>query len=380
MHSAITPEAAMFREEVRGFIRENLPAEMVEHGGGVFSSNKAHIKYWQRALYEKGWGAPGWPVEYGGAGWSATQKYIFDEEMHVAGAPRALPYGTSVVGPVIYTFGSDAQKRRHLPGILSGDVWWCQGYSEPGAGSDLAAVKMAAVRDGDFYVVNGQKAWTSFAHMSDWIFCLVRTGGGGTKPQEGISFLLLDLKTPGIEVRPVISIDGEHHLNETFYTDVRVPVENRVGEEGMGWTYAKFLLQHERTAIAGVTASRLALERLRAVVSVPLAGGVALIEDAAFRRKLSEIAIKLRGLEYTDLRGLCDLEAGRPVGAETSMLKIYGSEVQQGLQELALEAAGYYGAQFGAPAREYLFGRAASIYGGTNEIQRGVMAKGVLGL
>lgn len=379
MKLSITLEAAAFREEVQAFIKQHLPPEMVEHSGNVFSSNKAHIKYWQKALYEKGWAAPGWPVEYGGVGWSATQKFIFDEEMHIAGAPRALPYGTSMVGPVIYTFGSHAQKQQHLPGILSGDVWWCQGYSEPGAGSDLAAVKTSAVRDGGFYVVNGQKAWTSFAHMSDWIFCLVRTGGG-TKPQEGISFLLLDLKTPGIDIRPVISIDGEHHLNETFYTDVRVPVENRVGEEGMGWTYAKFLLQHERTAIAGVTASRLALERLRRFASAPLGGGAALIEDAAFCRKLSEIAIKLSGLEYTDLRGLCDLEAGRPVGAETSMLKIYGSEVQQGLQELALEVAGYYGAQFGAAAREYLFGRAASLYGGTNEIQRGVMAKAVLGL
>jgi len=364
---------------VRAFIKRKLPAEMVEHSGAVFTSNKAHIKYWQRVLFEQGWGAPGWPVEYGGAGWSAAQKFIFDEEMHIAGAPRALPYGTSMVGPVIYTFGSEAQRQRHLPGIVSGDVWWCQGYSEPGAGSDLAAVKMSAVRDGGFYIVNGQKAWTSFAHMSDWIFCLVRTGGG-TKPQEGISFLLMDLKTPGIEVRPVISIDGAHHLNETFYTDVRVPAENLIGEEGMGWTYAKFLLLHERTAIAGVTASRLALQRLRALVSIPVAGGGALIEDAAFQRKLTGIAIKLKGLEFTELRGLSDLEAGRPAGAETSMLKIYGSEVQQGLQELALEAAGYYGAQFGDAACGYLFGRAASLYGGTNEIQRGVIAKAVLGL
>ncbi|MDO9460224.1 MAG: acyl-CoA dehydrogenase family protein [Alphaproteobacteria bacterium] len=379
MDLMITPEAAAFREEVRGFIRENLPADMVDHGGGVFSSDKAHIKYWQKALFEKGWAAPGWPVEYGGAGWSATQKFIFDEEMHVAGAPRALPYGTSMVGPVIYTFGSEAQKRRFLPGILSGDVWWCQGYSEPGAGSDLANVKTAAVRDGDHYIVNGQKAWTSFAHMSDWIFCLVRTGGG-TKPQEGISFLLMDLKTPGLEIRPVISIDGLHHLNETFFTDVRVPVENRIGEEGMGWTYAKFLLQHERTAIAGVTASRLALERLHIAAAAPPPGGAPLIEDAAFRHKLAEIGVKLSGLEYTDLRGLCDLEAGRPVGAETSMLKIHGTEVQQGLQELAVEAAGYYGAQFAPEARNYLFGRAASLYGGSNEIQRGVIAKAVLGL
>lgn len=379
MHLSISPEAAAFRAEVRAFIKRKLPAEMVEHSGAVFTSNKAHIKYWQRVLFEQGWGAPGWPVEYGGAGWSAAQKFIFDEEMHIAGAPRALPYGTSMVGPVIYTFGSEAQRQRHLPGIVSGDVWWCQGYSEPGAGSDLAAVKMSAVRDGDFYVVNGQKAWTSFAHLSDWIFCLVRTSGG-TKPQEGISFLLMDLKTPGIEVRPVISIDGAHHLNETFYTDVRVPAENLIGEEGMGWTYAKFLLLHERTAIAGVTASRLALQRLRALVSIPVAGGGALIEDAAFRRKLTGIAIKLKGLEFTELRGLSDLEAGRPAGAETSMLKIYGSEVQQGLQELALEAAGYYGAQFGDAACGYLFGRAASLYGGTNEIQRGVIAKAVLGL
>lgn len=379
MQLSITPAAAAFRAEVRAFIQQKLPAEMVEHGGAVFSSSKAHIKYWQRALFEKGWAAPGWPVEYGGAGWSATQKFIFDEEMHIAGAPRALPYGVAMAGPVIYTFGSPAQKQRFLPGILTGETWWCQGYSEPGAGSDLAAVKTSAVRDGDHYIVNGQKAWTSFAHISDWIFCLVRTGGGA-KPQEGISFLLLDLKTPGLEIRPVISIDGLHHLNEVFFTGARVAVENRIGEEGMGWTYAKFLLQHERTAIAGVTASRLALERLRAMAAAPAPGGAPMLEDAAFRRKLAEIGVKLSGLEYTDLRGLCDLEAGRPVGAETSMLKIIGTEVQQGLQELAVEMAGYHAGQFAPEARQYLFGRAASLYGGTNEIQRGVIAKAVLGL
>lgn len=398
MDLSSSPEITAFRQEVRDFIAQNLPPEIVEPHQSSFFARFENIRRWHKILHEKGWAAPGWPVKYGGAGWNAEQTFVFEDEISKVRAPRLLPFGVSMVGPVIYTFGSDAQKQRHLPGILSGDVQWCQGYSEPGAGSDLANIKTTAVRDGDHYVVNGQKIWTSFAHMSDWIFCLVRTSATG-KPQEGISFLLIDLKTPGIEIKPIVSIDGLHHLNETFFTNVRVPADGLIGEEGMGWTYAKFLLQHERTAIAGVAASRMALEKLRELAIETNCDGMRMIDDAEFRRKLMQVEIKLTALEYTDLRGLADQAAGKPIGPETSMLKITGTEVQQGVHELAVELAGYYagplvremlegksnapaiGPEWAMPAiGQYLFGRAATLYGGTNEIQRGVIAKAVLGL
>lgn len=399
MDLSLTPEVTAFQEEVREFIRENLPKEIIERNPVGFSSNKENIRRWHKILHDKGWVSPSWPVEYGGTGWSATQKFIFDEELSTCGAPRLLPFGLSMVGPVIYSFGTEEQKQQHLPGIRSGDTWWCQGYSEPGAGSDLASLKTTAVRDGDHYIVNGQKIWTSYAHQADWIFCLVRTDPD-VKPQEGISFLLIDMKTPGVEVKPIVSIDGLHHLNETFFSDVRVPVANRIGEENKGWTYAKFLLMHERTSIAGVAASRQNLQRIREIAKQPVPGAdTALIADPDFGRKLAEIDVKLTALEYTNLRSLSDQEAGRPMGAETSMLKIVGTEVQQALQELAVELAGLYMAPYVPQAFEgswneppigpdwamaatgqYSFGRAATIYGGSNEIQRGVIAKAVLGL
>lgn len=393
MNLSSGPETDAFRREVREFIAQNLPKDIVEPYQAGFFARFEHIHRWHKILHAKGWAAPGWPVEYGGAGWTAEQKFVFEEEISLARAPRLLPFGLSMVGPVIYTFGSEAQKCRHLPGILSGDVQWCQGYSEPGAGSDLANIRTTAVRDGDHYVVNGQKIWTSFAHLSDWIFCLVRTSAAG-KPQEGISFLLIDLKTPGIEIKPIVSIDGLHHLNETFFTDVRVPLDGLVGQEGMGWTYAKFLLQFERSAIAGAAASRVALESLRNA-----AKAVGLMDDPDFRRKVMEVEVKLTALEYTDFRGLADQAAGKAAGAETSLLKITGTEVQQSLHELGIELAGYYaaplvpdmleggsnalpiGPEWAMPATGmYLLGRAATLYGGTNEIQRGVIAKAVLGL
>ncbi len=399
MDIALTKDDEAFRREVRQFIREKLPkslAEMVTVGA---AAERSVLRQWHKSLYERGWIAVNWPVEYGGTGWTATQKFVFNEEMALANAPRLSPFGLSMVGPVIYTFGNEAQKKQHLSGILSGDTWWCQGYSEPGAGSDLANLKTTAVRQGDHYVVNGQKIWTSYAHEADWIFCLVRTSDTA-KPQEGISFLLIDMKTPGIQVRPIISIDGLHHLNEVFFTDVKVPAGNLIGEENQGWTYAKFLLVNERTGIAGVPESKKKIAGIRAIAQKERRGdGNALALDHDFRRKLAEIEIKLAGLEYTNLRILADAAAGRAPGPSSSILKIVGSEIQQSLAELAVEVVAFYALPFQreqllrlsneepvgpdyavAVTSSYNFGRAASIYGGSNEIQRNVIAKAVLGL
>jgi len=399
MDIALTKDDEAFRREVRQFIREKLPkslAEMVTVGA---AAERSVLRQWHKSLYERGWIAVNWPVEYGGTGWTATQKFVFNEEMALANAPRLSPFGLSMVGPVIYTFGNEAQKKQHLSGILSGDTWWCQGYSEPGAGSDLANLKTTAVRQGDHYVVNGQKIWTSYAHEADWIFCLVRTSDTA-KPQEGISFLLIDMKTPGIQVRPIISIDGLHHLNEVFFTDVKVPAGNLIGEENQGWTYAKFLLVNERTGIAGVPESKKKIAGIRAIAQKERRGdGIALALDHDFRCKLAEIEIKLAGLEYTNLRILADAAAGRAPGPSSSILKIVGSEIQQSLAELAVEVVAFYALPFQreqllrlsneepvgpdyavAVTSSYNFGRAASIYGGSNEIQRNVIAKAVLGL
>jgi alkylation response protein AidB-like acyl-CoA dehydrogenase len=312
--------------------------------------------------------------------------------------PEILPFGTLMVGPVIYTFGTEAQKQRFLPKILTGEEWWCQGYSEPGSGSDLASLQTRAVRDGDHYIVNGTKTWNSLAHLADWTFCLVRTSSEG-KPQEGISFLLIDMTTPGIDPTPIVSIDNAHHLNMTFYTDVRVPVENRIGEENKGWTYAKFLLGHERSGIADVGLSKQRLRRLKEIASSEYAGGTSLIEDSDFSGKVAEAEINLTALEYLNLRFLADEASGREIGAEASMLKIRGSEIRQQLTELTIEALGYYQIPFepeqltdrwnepsigpeyaAAQMPQYLFSRAATIYGGSNEIQRNIIAKMVLGL
>ena len=399
MNIDFTPEDEAFRDEVRGFIAANLPRECADSPALGVMTDKSVVKRWHKTLYEKGWAAPAWPEEYGGTGWNATQRFIFNEEIARANAPRLMPFGLTMVGPVIYTFGNAEQKSRHLQGILSGDVWWCQGYSEPGAGSDLASLKTTAVRDGDHYVVNGQKIWTSYAHEADWIFCLVRTEQS-VKRQEGISFLLIDMTTPGIEVRPIISIAGLHHLNEVFFTDVKVPVQNLIGEENKGWTYAKYLLVHERTSIGGVPESKKKAAHIRAIARAERnADGGALMDDPAFQRKLAEIEVRLTSLEYMNLRILADAAAGKAVGPQSSLLKIVGSEVQQALGELAVEAVGYYiepvgqGAlPGGANARgigpahawnvwaDYGYGRAASIYGGSNEIQHDVIAKAILNL
>ncbi len=399
MDLSMSPEDEQFRKQVAQFFEQKLPANLKKNLKDGLSVPRDQMVPWHRALYEQGWAAPSWPPEHGGTGWTPTQKHIFNEEFARANAPRLQAFGITMVGPVIYTFGNDEQKAQHLPGILSGDVWWCQGYSEPGSGSDLASLRTSAVRDGDDYVVNGHKIWTTNAHMADWIFCLVRTNADG-KPQEGISFLLIDMKTPGIDVKPIISIDDQHHLNEVFFTDVRVPATNRVGDENKGWTYAKFLLQNERTGIAGVPESKKKIERLRRMASKESDGdGAILADDPGFQRKLAEVEVKLTSLEYANLRILSDMAKGNDAGPASSILKIVGTEVQQRLTELAVEALAFYAAPSQKqqilgltneemvgpdhalmPMADYMFLRASSIYGGSNEIQRNVIAKGVLGL
>jgi len=398
MNLEFTPEEIAFRDEVRSFIAANYPKELAERDLEA-DMTREQILAWHKVLGKKGWSAPAWPKEYGGTGWTPTQRYIWSEENAHVDAVMPLPFGINMVGPVIYTFGSQEQKDRHLPGILSGDVWWCQGYSEPGAGSDLASLKTTAVRDGDHYVINGQKTWTTLAQHADWGFFLCRTDPKAAKPQEGISFILIDMKTPGIEVRPIITLDGGHEVNEVWLTDVRVPVENLVGTENEGWTYAKFLLAHERSGIAGVARSKRGVEKLRRIASTELLGGKPLIQDSEFARKISQLEIDLTALEFTELRTLAGEEAGKGPGPESSLLKIKGTEIQQRITELTLEAAGNYGAPYfrGFPddgdnaldigpdfahtaAPVYFNMRKTSIYGGSNEIQRNIIAKMVLGL
>ncbi|HAU21837.1 MAG TPA: pimeloyl-CoA dehydrogenase large subunit [Erythrobacter sp.] len=398
MNLEFTAEELAFRDEVRAFISENYPKQLTSD---VMRDDLApeDLVAWHKVLGQKGWSVPAWPVEYGGTGWTPTQRYIWSEENARVNAIMPLPFGVSMVGPVIYTFGNQAQKDQHLPGIRSGDVWWCQGYSEPGAGSDLASLKTTAVRDGDYYVINGQKTWTTLAQHADWGFFLCRTDPDAAKPQEGISFILIDMNTPGVEVRPIKLIDGGYEVNETWLTDVRVPVENLVGEENKGWTYAKFLLAHERSGIAGVARSKRGVEKLRDIAQNELLDGQPLINDFDFARKVSQLEIDLAALEITELRTLASEQAGKGPGPESSILKIKGTEIQQRLTELTLEAVGNYGtpmyasiadagsneypvgpeyAQHAAPT--YFNMRKTSIYGGSNEIQRNIITKMILGL
>src|SRR3974390_2457194 len=322
MDLTFSPEEEAFRAEVRSFIAENLLDSMKEKGYRAYSPPK-EIMDWHRVLHKRGWVAPLWPKEYGGTGWSLTQRYIFNDECARAEAPELLPFGITMVGPVIYTFGNTEQKKKYLPRILSGDDWWCQGYSEPGAGSDLAGLKTRAVREGDHYVVNGQKTWTTLGQYADWIFCLVRTDPN-VKQQEGISFLLIDMKTPGITVKPIIVLGGEHEVNEVFFDNVKVPVENRIGEENKGWTYAKFLHVHERSNVAGVARSKKATERLRQIAAAESVDGVPLVATDEFARKIAELEIDLSALEFTELRTLAADSGGKKAGPESSILKIKG--------------------------------------------------------
>ncbi|MCH9671510.1 MAG: acyl-CoA dehydrogenase family protein [Gammaproteobacteria bacterium] len=398
MDLSLTPEEKAFQTEVREFLDAKLPADIREKSESGRRVSKEDQVRWQKILNEQGWMAPGWPKEYGGTGWSPIQKYIFDEEMAAASAPPVLAFGVSMVAPVIIRFGTEAQKAHYLPRILSSEDWWCQGYSEPGAGSDLASLKTRAESDGDHYIVNGQKTWTTLAQHADWIFCLVRTNSDGKK-QEGISFLLIDMKTPGITVKPIVTIDGGREINETFFENVRVPKTNLIGEEGKGWTYAKFLLGHERTGIAGVARSKKQVLRLKALAKAEESDGAPLFEDAKWREKLARIEVDLMALEYTNLKMVSEMNAGQPPGPSASILKLKGTEIQQAITALLMETVGYYAHPFQPDADSdgwneepvgpdyaatmspaYFNLRKASIYGGSNEIQRNIIAKMVLGM
>jgi alkylation response protein AidB-like acyl-CoA dehydrogenase len=400
MNLDYSAEDLAFRDEVRAFIADNYPAELRRKQDAGEPLTKEDQLSWHKVLAKKGWVAPSWPKEYGGTGWTPTQKYIWSEELARADALPVLPFGVSMLAPVIYTFGTEEQKQRFLPGIYNGDVWWCQGYSEPGAGSDLASLKTRAERitgdDGkEYYLVNGQKTWTTLGQYADWGFFLVRTDPNA-KPQAGISFLLIDMKSPGVTVRPIITLEGGHEVNDVFLDNVKVPVEQRIFHENQGWTCAKALLAHERSGIAGVARSKRGLEKLRGVAQTERSdAGGALIEDPFFRRKVAELEIDLTALEFTELRTLAGEQSGKGPGPESSILKIKGTEIQQRLTELTLEAAGHYGAPYMAEggnnlsvgpdyavgvAGGYFNNRKTSIYGGSNEIQRNIIAKMVLGL
>jgi alkylation response protein AidB-like acyl-CoA dehydrogenase len=393
MELNLSKEDAVFRDELRTFVAENYPTEMRVPNPET-DLTKEQSLLWHRILYKKGWIAPSWPKEYGGPGWTITQRYIFEQETSRAGTLPPLPFGITMVGPVIYTFGGDEQKKKFLPRILSGDDWWCQGYSEPGAGSDLASLRTKAVRDRDHYVVNGHKTWTTLAQHADWIFCLVRTDPQA-KAQSGISFLLIDMKTPGVTVRPIITIDGSHEVNDVFLEDVRVPADNLIGEENKGWTYAKFLLGNERTSMAGTGRSKRRLEKLKSIARTELApddpAGCDLAKDIA------RVEIDLIALEATEIRMISQLSRGKEPDPAASLLKIRGTEIHQRIADLTHRAIGQYGLalrehpaggnvfvpgpQYAHTATEkYLNTRKLSIYGGSNEIQRNIIAKAVLGL
>jgi len=400
MDLRLTPEELAFRDEVRAFFRQALPARIRRKMELGQRQSKEDIVEWQRILNAKGWAVPHWPVEWGGTGWTPVQNYIFKEEMQLAPAPDPLGFNVSMVGPVIIAFGNEAQKRRFLPKVANLDYWFCQGFSEPGAGSDLASLRTSARRDGDHYVVNGQKIWTSRAHNADWMFCLVRTDAAA-KPQLGISYLLIEMKTPGLTLRPIPTIDGEHHFNEVFFDDVRVPVENLIGEENKGWTYAKYLLGNERTGIARVGASKYRIQKAKQLAASVMIGDTPLAETERFREKVAAIEVELKALEITQMRVVSN--ASRlPKGAQdpaSSVLKLKGSELQQAAAEILMEVAGahamaqqsehLWGTATDEPigpewattlAPDYFYTRAASIYGGSNEIQKNVIAKRLLGL
>ncbi len=401
MDLRLTPEERAFRDEVRAFIRDNLPTDTRERMRLGYSPRKQDTVAWQRILNKKGWAAISWPKEWGGPGWSAVQRMIFIEENQAAPAPELLSFNITMIGPVLIQFGTEAQKSRFLPRAANLDDWWCQGFSEPGAGSDLAALKTAAKREGDHYIVNGSKIWTSTAHNADWCFVLVRTNPNAAKRQEGISFLLVDMKTPGITVRPIVSIDGAHHLNEVFFDDVKVPVEMRVYEENRGWDVAKFLLGNERTGIARLGKSRERVAAAKEAARSVRFNGRPLIEDAAFRQRVVQLEVDMKALQITQYRVVsagAKKSDGRP-DPLSSVLKVKGTELLQATTELAMDTAGplampIWAQELAEMANEpdmlaeaaeqatgnYLFLRAASIYGGTNEIQKNILSKAVLRL
>jgi len=376
-------EELAFRDATRSWLEKNLPADLRDKVANYEHLSREDLLSWHRILAKKGWVAPSWPKEWGGTDWNVVQRYIFEEELGYVGSPPLIPFGLTMCGPVLLRFGTDAQKKKFLPRIYNGDDFWCQGYSEPGSGSDLASLKTKAVRSGDHYVVNGQKIWTTLGHYADWIFCLVRTDPGAERRQEGISFLLMDMKAPGITLRPLILMDGAHEVNEVFFDDVAVPVENLVHEEGKGWTVAKYLLGHERMNTGRIGGSKRELARLKEFAAAQIKNGRPLMEDSRYRDKLSRLEVELTALEITNLRFLDQMRrSGQPPGADVSMLKIRGTEIQQMLTELMLQAAdpadsSEIAASLGP---RYCSMRKTSIYAGSNEIQRNIIAKMTLGL
>ncbi len=396
MDLTYTGDDLAFRDQVRAFLEAELPADLRHKVHNHLRLHKDDYVRWHRILARQGWVAPGWPREYGGPGWTPVQRHIFEEECARAGTPPVLPFGVNMVAPVIMAFGSEEQKAYYLPRILACKDWWCQGYSEPGAGSDLASLKTTAVRDGDAYIVNGQKTWTTLAQHADMIFCLVRTDPTVRK-QEGISFLLIDMHAPGVTVRPIIMLDEDHEVNEVFFDNVRVPAANLVGQENRGWTYAKYLLGHERTGIAAVGRSKRDLARLKELARREQKNGAPLLRDPLFAAKVADLEIELMALEMTVLRVLA--QADKAPGPEASVLKVRGTEIQQRLSELMVEAAGplalpfdpaYLEGErehsvidddFAAPLLAHYFNfRKTSIYGGSNEIQRNIISQMILGL
>ncbi|MBP6900331.1 MAG: acyl-CoA dehydrogenase family protein [Burkholderiaceae bacterium] len=388
------PDGERLRAQVRAFCEHELPARVrTKVQANLFLEKQDYLDF-LHALLPRGWVAGHWPREHGGCGWTPLQRFVFEEESTACGAPWLIPFGVNYVGPVIYTYGSEWQKQRFLPPILASTEWWAQGYSEPQAGSDLASLRTRAVRDGDHYVVNGQKIWTSYVQWADWIFVLVRTGES-SKRQQGISFLLIDMRTPGITVRPIRTMDGCHHVNEVFFDNVRVPVAQRVGEEGDGWSYGKFLLSNERIIAAETGRSLRQLAHLRELVEAAPQRA----DQAAFRLRVDELALRLHTLRAFCLEVARHMSADLPPGAEASLMKIRGSELQQAIAETTLDWLGAAGRSYDpalvhgdtaradigpalAPGlvREYLHGRACTIYGGSNEIQRNIIAKAELGL
>ncbi len=408
MDLAFTPEEQQFREDIRAWVAANLPADISQKVHNALELSRDDMQRWAKILGEKGWLGHGWPKEFGGPGWNSVQKHLFEEECALAGAPRVVPFGPVMVAPVIMAFGTPEQQRRFLPGIADGSVWWSQGYSEPGSGSDLASVKTRAERQGNQYIVNGQKTWTTLGQYGEWIFCLVRTSTEG-KPQTGISFLLIDMKSPGVTVRPIIMLDGRHEVNEVFFDNVEVPVDNLIGEENKGWTYAKHLLSHERTNIADVNRAKRELERLKRIakregVWDPTEGGVT---ASRFRDEIAKLEVDVVALEMMVLRVLAAEKSGKNSLDIAGLLKIRGSEIQQRYSELMMLAAGPFalpliheameagwqgdataGALGGFPGGEvanaplastYFNMRKTTIYGGSNEVQRNIVAQVVLG-
>jgi alkylation response protein AidB-like acyl-CoA dehydrogenase len=400
MNVTFSTEEIAFRAEVRAFFETEFPQDILKKQRLSIPLTREDVVRWHKVAYKRGWGAPNWPTEHGGTGWTSVQKYIFADEQARASAPVYLSFGVSMVGPIIYTFGSEQQKQRFLPDILEFNTWWCQGYSEPGSGSDLASLSTKADLNGDHYVVNGTKTWTTLAQFADWIFCLVRTNSDVARRQEGISFVLIDMNQPGVSVKPIKLLDGECEVNEIHFDNVKVPVENLVGEEGKGWTYGKVLLQHERTNIAGVANSKYRLERLRAQTNESIRGATPLANNSVFMRKLAAAEVELKALEYTELRTLASISSGKAPGPESSILKVAGTELHQQIDSLYVEAAGYYALPFVPEqydidfpiderigtgtqtnsALSYFNHRKVSIFGGSNEIQKNIIAKHVLGL